>query len=434
MNSWFLIWFIALIFKLVLGFLLPLTPDEAYYWVWSKHISFSYYDHPGGIAWLMYLGDLLPEKLVRWPALFLAHSSLLFWRSFLSSHLTEDQLKLWLVLMLTMPLTGLGSLIVTPDLPLLFSWSFCIWSFGRMLKMGATPFSVLLSGFALGLGLLSKYHIVLLIPIGLYFWWTDVKRVPLVKWLPLVIFSSAITSLPLWIWNYQHDWASFKFQMAHGLGRPEWKPSWTSDYIASQIGLIFPTLFWISLKSRWAMRYQLMAWFPLLFFFGTSFKAFVEANWPIVSYAMIYALAASQWPKYKKTFVLSISFVATLGLIVVLEATQFIQIEAFRNTKLAELHKFDKVAENTKYLTPLYARSYQMASSVSFIQKRIVYKLKGINRRDFFDHLEESLPTTDVFYLAAEKQDLLPEQYSEYKRIRTIAVDDRHEIWELRKR
>jgi hypothetical protein len=28
----------------------PLTFDEAYYWTWSKHLSFGYYDHPPGVA------------------------------------------------------------------------------------------------------------------------------------------------------------------------------------------------------------------------------------------------------------------------------------------------------------------------------------------------------------------------------------------------
>ena len=33
-----------------------LVPDEAYYWVWSRHLAMSYVDHPPMIAWLIRLG------------------------------------------------------------------------------------------------------------------------------------------------------------------------------------------------------------------------------------------------------------------------------------------------------------------------------------------------------------------------------------------
>ena len=32
---------------------LQLAPDEAYYWYWSKHLDWSYFDHPPMIAYIM---------------------------------------------------------------------------------------------------------------------------------------------------------------------------------------------------------------------------------------------------------------------------------------------------------------------------------------------------------------------------------------------
>ena len=34
--------------------LLPIYLDEAYYWVWALRPEFSYYDHPGMVAWIIY--------------------------------------------------------------------------------------------------------------------------------------------------------------------------------------------------------------------------------------------------------------------------------------------------------------------------------------------------------------------------------------------
>src|ERR1700744_2524791 len=37
----------------------PLTFDEAYYWTWSKHLAFGYYDHPPGVALVIRLGTMI---------------------------------------------------------------------------------------------------------------------------------------------------------------------------------------------------------------------------------------------------------------------------------------------------------------------------------------------------------------------------------------
>src|SRR3954471_19946594 len=37
----------------------PLTFDEAYYWMWSKHLSFGYYDHPPMVALVIRLGTVI---------------------------------------------------------------------------------------------------------------------------------------------------------------------------------------------------------------------------------------------------------------------------------------------------------------------------------------------------------------------------------------
>src|SRR5947208_14127118 len=37
----------------------PLTFDEAYYWMWSKHLAGGYYDHPPGVAAVIRLGTLI---------------------------------------------------------------------------------------------------------------------------------------------------------------------------------------------------------------------------------------------------------------------------------------------------------------------------------------------------------------------------------------
>jgi 4-amino-4-deoxy-L-arabinose transferase-like glycosyltransferase len=37
----------------------PLTFDEAYYWMWSKHLAGGYYDHPPMVAVVIRIGTLI---------------------------------------------------------------------------------------------------------------------------------------------------------------------------------------------------------------------------------------------------------------------------------------------------------------------------------------------------------------------------------------
>ena len=44
---------VAGVVRLVLAAVVPLVPDEAYYWEWSRHLALGYFDHPAAIAWLI---------------------------------------------------------------------------------------------------------------------------------------------------------------------------------------------------------------------------------------------------------------------------------------------------------------------------------------------------------------------------------------------
>ena len=49
---------LILVRAMVAGFT-PLSYDEAYYWLWSKHLASGYYDHPPLIAFVIRAGTAL---------------------------------------------------------------------------------------------------------------------------------------------------------------------------------------------------------------------------------------------------------------------------------------------------------------------------------------------------------------------------------------
>src|SRR3569832_2048615 len=47
------------VLRLVAAAFTPITFDEAYYWMWSKHLAGGYYDHPPMVAIVIRLGTMI---------------------------------------------------------------------------------------------------------------------------------------------------------------------------------------------------------------------------------------------------------------------------------------------------------------------------------------------------------------------------------------
>jgi 4-amino-4-deoxy-L-arabinose transferase-like glycosyltransferase len=428
------VFWLALFLKLVLAAVIPLTNDEAYYWVWSQHMQLSYYDHPPFVAWLFWLGQQINYfgGMVRWPGVLLGQLTLALWLILLKPHFTDDQRFYWLLLALLSPLVGGTNLVVTPDLPLLFCYALSLWAF-YLWREDARWWRALTFGFAMGLGLSAKY-VMVLFPLSLFP--LILMSRPLreiffrqVGWIALGVIAG---STPVWLWNLLNDFASFKFQANHGLGR-SWKPSWSVEYILVQVGLAFPIVFYWALQARRQVPrvYHLLAWVPLLFFFVTTSRGYVEANWPIVAHPALFVLAVASFPRNVR----SLQWTAAIWAVALTALAAIIlwQPAWTKTTKFREFHQFDAVARVAEHLDPLFARSYQMAAKMHFELGRPVYKLKGMNRRDFYDYLDESEPHVPLYYLAAEKGDALPLYYTArgHKIVEKIPVDDVFEIWKV---
>lgn len=431
------VFWISLVVKLLLAALVPLTNDEAYYWVWSQHMQLSFYDHPPFVAWLYWLGQWFGANngIVRWPGVLLGQGTLALWLLILKPFFSEEQRFYFLLLALLSPLVGGTNLIVTPDLPLLFFYALSLLVFYRWRARPVWWMAIAL-GLSVGLGFTSKYVMVLfpisLLPLVLL---SRQVRGPFFRQLPWMIIGLAIGTYPVWMWNLQNDFISFKFQAEHGLGNPVWKPSWTITYVLCQVGLIFPPVLYWAVRARRKLPtvFHLLAWVPLFFFLFTTSRAYAEANWPIAAYPAIFALAAACIPTNTRSLQITVAIWGVL--FAALFSVIIVRPNWSKHMKLREFYEFEdlvRVAKD-KNLRPLYARNYQMAAKMHFELGREVDKLRGMNRRDFYDYLPESDPKEKSYYLAVEKGDELPLQYSMrgHKVVETIPVDDKFEIWRV---
>src|SRR6185503_4872639 len=101
----------------------PPLPEEAYHWAFAAHLDWSYYDHPGMIAWSVALGRAIfgdvPFALRAVPLLFSAGTAALL--ADLTRRLYGEAASLWaLFFFLLQPVTYVTSASAFPDSPMLF--------------------------------------------------------------------------------------------------------------------------------------------------------------------------------------------------------------------------------------------------------------------------------------------------------------------------
>lgn len=411
MNRFLKFWLLTLVLKLLLATVLPLSPDEAYYWLWSKQLQLSYFDHPPFVAWLFYLGHWFEGwgQLVRWPFVLMGHLTLAVWFGILKDRFSWSEYKAWYILALASPMLGIGSLLGTPDVPHVFFWSLAIYFFQRALN-GRRSRDYLFFGVSLGLGFCAKYHMVLFVPFAIAYLllekrWRDVR----IDGLAITLASGLLFSLPVIIWNFQNDFVSFKYQLHHGLGSATWSPEWTLGYIAGEILLLFPWVFYLALRARPEGKYRFLlyvAWGPLLFFLCSSFKGAVELNWPIAAFPAVFALILFL-PNFRK--VLRVAAVFWLCFYTfAFSAALFLPDGNVIAKPFREPFRFRKLTALTERYLPLYAGTYQIAGTLWWEKKAPFYKLRDMSRFDYFDTLPGSLPQEDTFYLVQENWSTIP--------------------------
>src|SRR6188474_832297 len=128
------------ILALVAAAYTPITFDEAYYWMWSKHLAGGYYDHPPMVAFVIRLGTMIAgdtELGVRLVSILLALP--MSWAVYQTAAVlfggkpvaTTSAILLNVTLM-----AAVGTMIVTPDAPLLVASSFVLFSLAKVLETG----------------------------------------------------------------------------------------------------------------------------------------------------------------------------------------------------------------------------------------------------------------------------------------------------------
>jgi dolichol-phosphate mannosyltransferase len=235
----------AVALRLVYCGRVELMPEETYYWNYARHLDIGYLDHPPMVAWLIGAGTRVfgdSEFGVRIGALCSGAIATFFTYRLTRNLFGRPSALVAAVLMQTLPFFFLAGMLMTPDAPLTAAWAASLYFLERALVAGRRM-AWWGAGLCLGIGLLSKYTIVLVAVSALIFALIDPKAR---QWLRrLDPYGAALLALavfsPVIVWNAHNQWASFLFQTSHRLAdRPQFA---LHKLIASAIVLLTPTGF-----------------------------------------------------------------------------------------------------------------------------------------------------------------------------------------------
>ena len=277
--------------------ILPLTPQEAYYWSWSRDLALSYFDHPPLASYSIWLTTSLVGHSIFGVKL----AAVLWYLGFyilvakLVQEMFEDErLTFWVLIALNASIVfQLYGFVITPDSPLIFAWVACIYAIWQVVRTEQARWWYV-AGFFMGLSWLGKYSGIMLVPSVLMFVVLSHRQR---KWLAtphpyLGSLVAVLVFLPVLVWNIQHDWISFAFQGSRRTsGMDQWELRFAGELLGSQLFILTPYLFVLvvaavirygrSIFSALEDRILLLVssgFITIVFFTLVSFRSLVKMN------------------------------------------------------------------------------------------------------------------------------------------------------------
>ena len=300
-----------LVVGLLQSFFTELMDDEAYYWVYSRFPAWGYFDHPPMIALLIKGGySLFQNELgVRLGTLLLNTGTLL-----ICERLLENKNPfLFYTIAASVAVIQLMSFVAVPDTPLIFFTAVFFLAYRNFTKKESWP-NVLVLALSMAALMYSKYHGALVILLTVI---SNPKLILKPKAWAAVLLSILLFAPHLW-WQYQHQWPSIRYHLVERNVKPYYQSKHTWNFLYSQLLLPGPfaglllipaaLLFHTRTSLEKALKYTLVGFY--LFFFLSTFRGRVEANWtgpvlvPLLVLGHQYMLQRPQWQHWMRRLVL----------------------------------------------------------------------------------------------------------------------------------
>jgi 4-amino-4-deoxy-L-arabinose transferase-like glycosyltransferase/membrane-associated phospholipid phosphatase len=304
---------------------IDLQQDEAYQWIWSKHLALSYYSKPPMIAYTQFLSTSLfgdnPFGIRFFSPVITAVISILTLR--FMSRATNPRAAFWLcAALLTVPLFAIGATLLTIDPLSVMFWFLALIAGWRAVQADseARISDWLWVGLWSGLGFLSKYTALFQwLCWAVFFLLWPRARPQLRKPGPyLALLINVVCTLPVLVWNHQHHWITVRHVAEDGGLDKAWMPTpvniwhgltrYTTDFFGLETVLLNPFLIlptvWAAVaiwrsKDRDQLSVYLFSMSAPVFitFFLLTFRSRVLPNWIAPGILPLFCLSAVYWDR-----------------------------------------------------------------------------------------------------------------------------------------
>ncbi|PSL49014.1 dolichyl-phosphate-mannose-protein mannosyltransferase [Chitinophaga niastensis] len=377
-NLFLLAW---LVLGLIQACYSELWDDEAYYWVYSRHLDWGYFDHPPMIALLIKIGYGIFHNELGVRLLVVIMNTATLWLT--ANLIASKDNKLFYLLMGAMGAMQIGGMLAVPDAPLIFFAAVYFWTYRRFIAEQNWK-NTLLLGLSMALMFYSKYHGILLV------FFTVLSNVNLLKVFKFYIACIITTVLffPHIYWQYTHGFPSLQYHLIER-NASSYDISYTLDYLGGQLLLFGPLLGWLILY--YAFRCPIQNSFEralkfcvvgvLAFFLLSTFKGRVEANWTVMLFAPVAILAhqaivrrrwSQKWLLYTLPVTLLLVLVVRVYMIWDFMPGVEIRPEIHHNKEWTS-----QVAARAQGRPVVFLNSYQRPSKYMFYTGQLSYSLNS---------------------------------------------------------
>jgi len=374
---------------------LPLLGDEAYYWQWSRHLDFGYYEQGPGIAFVIWLftlfGSITSVFTVRLGAVILSFFTMLLVLSICRRIYPEDKEEksgfFALLLINSAVVYAAGAVLMMHDTVMAFFYALFLRQAVIIAAAPAPGRSWMLAGLYLGFGVISKYTLAIIFPAFILFLFAAGGVRNNVKRMLVFTLFFILALLPVIYWNLANDFASVKYLLIRKGSSSAFTFKYFLELIGSQAGLNSPLLipFFAAAARNSFKRRGPDPKFLFSFLFVASFAPFillslnnrVEANWPAFTFLPLFILAAgfSITTAKKRFFHFAYSFGLIITVIIYLQAAFGIFPLPERSNPLLKASGYKELAarawkakESLPDAKDIFwaARHYQAASLLAF--------------------------------------------------------------------
>lgn len=366
---------------IVCSFLIYPYDDSYYYWDWGRHLALSYYDGSPAIAYLMRLFSIIfGNNIVAINFLGVITIFLCLYfiyqtcRLFFNEQIALNACIIWLLSTLVIHFLFLW---VTYDNPMMATWTMTMFFSAKFIKNQKT-IDLYLIGCSAGLLLLSKYTgVVLLLALMIYITFLpSYRKLFLNKHFYFSLLVSVAIASPVLIWNYQHDWISFAYQLEHR-GLPA---AWTNvknylDKVISQWNILILLPIYALFKNKqneniaqknFLLFLNFVSFTFFLFFLYQSITSHIVRHW-LTPFTVSGAILCSYYFnkfQLRKTFLLTVVVYASANL-AMLTTYSFFQ-ESYDKNRMAYTLAQEAVKHYFQPDTVVVTSEWESAAQILF--------------------------------------------------------------------